>query len=109
LWKLHYFEKWSEISFETFAKFTSGKTNLKVVLGYQNCVFGKAGLGYTPIFENKVKKFSSFFSKNEWNAMPFIFGNYCMKKGHVLKNCYAKKYDVSKGFMKWIPKGSRKV
>jgi len=41
--------------------------------------------------------------------MPFIFGNYCMKKGHVLKNCYAKKYDVSKGFMKWIPKGSRKV
>ena len=41
--------------------------------------------------------------------MPFISCNYCIKKGHVLKNCYARKYDVPKGFMKWIPKGSRKA
>jgi len=25
------------------------KANLEAVLGSQNCVFGKAGLGYTPI------------------------------------------------------------
>ena len=75
----------------------------------QNCVFGKAGLGYTPIHEKKVKKFSSFFSKSEPNAMSFISCNYCMKKGHVFKNCYARKYDASKGFMKWIPKGCKEA
>jgi len=57
----------------------------------------------------KRKPISSFFSKSEPNAMPFFSCNYCMKKGHVLKNCYARKYDVPKGFMKWISKGSRKA
>jgi len=91
------------------AKFTRGKENLEAVLGSQNCVFGKAGLGYTPIHEKKAKTFSSFFSKSEPNTMPFISCNYCMKKGYVLKNCYARKYNVPKGFMKWIPLGSRKA
>jgi len=35
--------------FKTCAKFTRGKANLEVVFGSQNCVFGKAGLCYTPI------------------------------------------------------------
>ena len=61
------------------------------------------------IHEKKAKKFSSFFSKSEPNVMPFISYNYYMKKGHVLKNYYARKYDVPKGFMKCIPKGSRKA
>jgi len=94
---------------KTCAKFTRGKPNLEVVLGSQNCIFGKAGLGYTPIHEKKAKKFFSFFSKSEPNVISLISCNYCMKKGHVLKNCYARKYDVPKGFMKWIPKGSRKA
>jgi len=82
---------------------------LEAVLGSQNCVFGKAGLGNTLIHEKKAKKFSSFFSKSEPNAIPFISCNYCMKKGHILKNCHVSKYDVPKGFMKWIPKGSKKA
>jgi len=94
---------------KTCAKFTRGKENLEAVIGSQNCVFGKAELGYNSILEKKAEKFSSFFSKNELNAMSFISRNYCMKKGHVLKNCYAKKYNIPRGFMKWIPKGSRKV
>ena len=94
---------------KTCARFKRGKANLEVAIGSQNCVFGKAGLGYTPIHEKKTKKFSSFFSKSEPNVMPFISYNYCMKKVHVLQNCYARKYDVPKGFMKWIPKGSRKA
>jgi len=93
---------------KTCVKFTKGKANLEAILGSQNCVFGKAGLGYTLILEKKAKKFSSFFSKSEPNAMPFISYNYCMKKCHV-ENCYARKYDVPKGFMKWILKGSRKA
>ena len=94
---------------KTCAKFTRGQANLEVVLGFQNCDSGKARHGCNPILEKKVKKFSSFFSKSEPNAMPFISCNYCMKKGHVLKNCYARKYDVPRGLMKWIPKGFRKV
>ena len=94
---------------KTCAKFTRGKANLEAVLGSQNCAFRKVRLGYTPIHEKKTKKCSSFFSKSEPNAMPFISCNYCMKNGHVLKNCHVRKYDVPKGFMKWIPKGSRKA
>jgi len=40
---------------KTCAKFTRGKAKLEVVLGSQNCVFGKAGLGYTLIHEKKAK------------------------------------------------------
>jgi len=94
---------------KTCAKFTRGKTNLEVVFGSQNCVFGKVGLGYTHIHEKKAHKFSSFFSKSEPNAMSFNSCNYYMEKGRVLKNCYARKYDVPKGLMKWIPKESRKA
>jgi len=72
-------------------------------------VLGKFGLGYNPTFKKKAKKFSSFFSKSKPNDMPLIPCNYCMKKGHVIKNCYARKYGVPKGVTKWIPKGSRKV
>ena len=94
---------------KTCAKFTRGKANLEVVLDSQNCVFGKARLGYNPIFKKKAKKFSSLFSKSKPNDMPFISCNNCMKKVHVIKNYYARKYDVPKVVMKWIPKGSRKA
>jgi len=61
---------------KTCAKFTRGKTNLEDVLGSKNCVFGKGGLGYNPILEKKVKKFSSVYSKSEPNVMPFISCNH---------------------------------
>jgi len=48
------------------------KGNLEAVLGSQNCVLGKVGLGYNPILEKKAKKLSSFFSKSELNAMSLI-------------------------------------
>ena len=72
-------------------------------------MFGKAGLGYNPIFKKKAKKFSSFFSKGKPHDMPFISCNYCMKKVNVIKNCYTIKYDAPKRVMKWFLKGSRKV
>jgi len=78
-------------------------------LVHKNCVFGKAGLGFNPSFQKKTKKFSNFFSKSMPSDMPFISCNYCMQKGHVIKNCHARKYNVPKGIMKWIPKGSRKA
>jgi len=60
---------------KTCAKFTRGKANLEVVLGSQNCVFRKVGLGYNPTFKKKAKKFSGFFSKSKPNDMPFISCN----------------------------------
>ena len=94
---------------KTYARFTRGEANLKAVLGFQNCVFGKVGLGYNPSFQKKTKKFSNFFSKTMPSDMPFISCNYYMQKGHVIKNYHARKYDVPKGVMKWIPIRSRKV
>jgi len=35
---------------KTCARFTRGEANLKAVLGSQNYVFSKAGLGYNPSF-----------------------------------------------------------
>jgi len=32
-----------------------------------------------------------------------------MRNGHISKSCKARQYDVPKGFMKWILKGSRKA
>jgi len=67
---------------KTCARFIRGEANLEVVLGSQNCVFGKDGLGYNPTFQKKNKKFSSFFSKSKPNDMPFISYNssheYCI-------------------------------
>jgi len=48
---------------KTCARFTRGKTNLEVVLGSQNCVFGRAGIGYNSFNEKKVKKFANFFPR----------------------------------------------
>jgi len=40
--------------------------------------------------------------------MPFISYHYYLRKGHVVKNCNIRKFDVPKGDLKWIPKGTRK-
>jgi len=49
----------------TASKLSMGTTNLNVILGSQNCVFEKAGIGYQIGFQGKQKKFSSFFKSNE--------------------------------------------
>jgi len=43
----------------TVDKLSKGKSNFENVLASQNCVFGKAGLGFNP--QNKQDKFSNFF------------------------------------------------
>jgi len=46
---------------KTSSKLAMGTTNLNVVLGSQNCVFYKVGIGFKPLFKKKTRKFSSFF------------------------------------------------
>jgi len=70
---------------KTCVKFTRGEANLEDVLGSQNYVFSKAGLGYNPTFQKKTKKFSSFSSKSKPNDMSFIYCNYCMQKVMLLR------------------------
>jgi len=93
---------------KTCIRFTKGKSNLEVVLGSQNFLFGKVGIFYNSFSKKKVKKFTIFFSTSKSSDMPFIVCIYCMRKGHVFKNCYVRKYEVSKGYLKWIPKGPGK-
>ena len=82
---------------------------MEVVLSSQKCDFGRAGIGYNSFNEKKVKKFANFLSKNASSDISLTTCNYCMRKGHISKSCKARKYNVPKGFMKWIPKGSRKA
>jgi len=44
-------------------KLSKGKSNFENVLASQNCVFGKAGLGFNP--QNKQDKFSIFFQESQ--------------------------------------------
>jgi len=52
--KVHYLVK-------TVNNLSKGQSNFENVLASQNCVFGKAGLGFNP--QNKQDRFSKSFSK----------------------------------------------
>ena len=54
-------EKKVEYLLKTLSNFTKGRENLETLLGSQNVVFNKNGLGYNPGMKNNVKKLSSFF------------------------------------------------
>jgi len=54
-------EKQVEYLLKTLSNLTMGKDNLETLLGSQNVVFNKNGIGYNPGKKNNVKKLSSFF------------------------------------------------
>ena len=93
----------------TVDKLSKGKSNFENVLASENCVFGRAGLGFNP--QNKQDKFSKKFSKQPVKQ-PIVKSKqlvvtcfYCMKRDHSVRFCKIRKYFVPRGFMKWIPKG----
>ena len=85
-------------------KLSKGKSNFENVLASQNCVFGRAGLGFNP--QNEQDKFSKTFSKLSGKQLivkskqSVITCFYCMKKGHSVRFCKIRKYFVPRGFMK---------
>ena len=91
---------------KTSSKHAMGTTNLNVVLDSQNCVFDKAGIGFKPLFKKKTRKFSSFFKTGSQHTSCFETCFYCLHKGHTIRSCRARLYEVPNGCMKWIPKGS---
>ena len=48
---------------KTCARFTRGEANLEAVLGSQNCMFGKAELGFNPSFQKKTRSSLVSFQK----------------------------------------------
>ena len=66
-------EKQVEYLLKTLSNFTKGRENLETLLGSQNAVFNKNGLGYNPGMKNNVKKLSSFFvpSKTGFSSLSY--------------------------------------
>jgi len=70
-------EKQVEYLLKTLSNFTKGRDNLEPLLGSQNVVFNKNGIGYNPGKVNNVRKLSSFFVPAKTSFSSFNNG----KKG----------------------------
>jgi len=66
-----------EYLLKTLSNFTKGRDNLESLLGSQNAVFNKNGIGYNPGNITNVKKLSSFFVPAKTGFSSFNSG----KKG----------------------------
>jgi len=99
--KVHYLVK-------TMDRLTIGKSNFENVLATQNCVFGKAGLGFYPHSKkNGISKPFSTVPENQRikrTKQPVVKCFYCMKRGHSVRFCRIHKFLVPKGIFKWIPR-----
>jgi len=87
-------EKQVEYLLKTLSNFTNGRENLESLLGSQNVVFNKNGIGYNPGNVTNVKKLSSFFvpAKSGFSAFnsdkkaSHVTCFYCMKSGHTSRS-----------------------
>jgi len=91
---------------KTVSKLSMGTANLNALLGSQNCVFNKAGIGFQKGFLEKVKKFSSFFYHGSTSYSSRVTCFYCLERGHTVRRCRTRLYYLSKGLVKWVPKGT---
>ena len=86
----------------TVDKLSKGKSNFENVLASQNCVFGRAGLGFNP--QNKQDNFSKNFSKLPVkqpivkSKQPVVTCIYCMKRAHSVRFCKNKEIFCSQRF-----------
>jgi len=88
----------------TASKLLMGTSNVNAILGFQNCVFEKAGIGYQIGFQGKEKKYNSFFKTDEQQFSSPMTCFYCMRKGHSMRNCRVRKFYVPKGLVRWVLK-----
>ena len=88
---------------DTVDKLLKGKSNFENVLASQSCAFGKAGLGFNP--QNQQDKFSIFFLRKlvkqpiVKSKPPVVTCFYCMKKGHSVRFCNIRKFNVPRGYI----------
>jgi len=81
-----------------------GTANLNAILGSQNYVFEKADIEYQIGFKGKQRKYNSFFKTNEQQFSSSLACFYCMGKVHYVRNYKIRRFDVSKGLVRWMPK-----
>jgi len=90
----------------TASKLSRGTSNLNALLGSQNCVFEKAGIGYQTGPKGNQKLFNNFFKGSGSQSSQSITCFYCMRKGHSVRKCRIRKFDVPKGLVRWVPKST---
>ena len=96
-------EKQVEYLLKNLSNFTKGRDNLESLIGSQNDVFNKNGIGYNPGKVNNVKKLSSFFVPTKTRFSSFNSGKkaypitcfHCMQYGHTSRTCIARKKPCS--------------
>jgi len=81
-------------SITTASKLFMGTANLNAILGSQNCVFEKAGIGYQIGFQGKQRKYNNFVKTNEQQFSSPMTCFYCMRKSHYVRNYKIRKFDV---------------
>ena len=91
---------------KTISKLSMGTANLNALLHSQNRVFNKAGIGFQKGFPKKVKKFNSFFCHGSTSYSSPVTCFYCLERGHTVRQCKTRLYDLPKGLVKWVPKGT---
>jgi len=86
---------------KTLSKFTLGRSNLDVVLGYQRSVLNREGIGYSG-------KSNRLGTRNFLNISKpsSITCTYYFELGHASNSCYFKNYGVPKEKYKWVLKGT---
>ena len=90
----------------TASKLSMGTANLNALLGSQNCVFEKAGIGYQAGPNGKQKLFNNSFKGSESLSSQSIVCFYCMRKGHSVRNFRIRKFSAPKGLVRWVPKST---
>jgi len=72
-------------------KLSKGKSNFETVLTYENCVFGKSGLGFNAQSKKSgvSKPFSTIREKQliEKSKQLIVSCLYYIKKGHFVRFC----------------------
>ena len=87
---------------KNISKLSMGIANLNVLLGSQNCVFNKAGIGFEEGFSRKVKKFSNFFNHGSTSSSPSVTCFCCLERSYTVRHCKVRLYYLPKGLVKWV-------
>jgi len=64
----------------------------------------RLALDINPIFKENKRSTTVFLNTNDKQFSNPMTCFYCMRKGHSLKNCKIRKFDVPKGLVSWVPK-----
>jgi len=77
--------------------------NLNVILRSQNYIFKKFSLA------NVRKNLKTFLTTVKGKTSPFVTCFDYIRKGHSVRTYNVRKFDISKGLVKWVLKGTQLI